>query len=104
MARKFDENRTAMNSGFAKEWLALISGAWTAVEWKGLAFKGLQELSGPDLSETAAARAWLTDVPIYRLDWHVDKKAGSDRVFHMSSTRPVMSSAVIMQSYMRTPY
>lgn len=74
-----------MNSGFANEWLALISGAWTAVEWKGLDFKGLQELSGPDLSETAAAWAWLTDVPIYRLDWHVaDKKAGSDWVFHMS--------------------
>eukprot|EP00435_Cladocopium_sp_Y103_P034681 s3413_g9.t1 len=60
-----------MKSGFANEWLALISGAWTAVEWKGLAFKGLQELSGPDLSETAAAWAWLTGVPIYRLDWHV---------------------------------
>ena len=71
--------------------MALISGAWTAVEWKGLAFKGLQELSGPDLSETAAARAWLTDGPIYRLDWHVaNKRAGSDWVFHMS----VMSSAV----------
>ena len=84
MPRKF-KNRRAMNSDFANEWLALISGAWTAVEWKGLAFKGLQELSGPDLSETAAAWAWLTDVPIYRLDWHVaSKKACGHWVFHMS--------------------
>ena len=37
-------------------------GGWTAVEWKGLPFKGLQELSRPNLSETASSSFALGEV------------------------------------------